>query len=184
MLMSEGALNQDELPGRLHAAGAGGMTVLSPLGTSPALLALALRRAVAAVEAAGGEATAHRLLLIAHGNAGDARGRATVEAAAAAARDAALFADVDIAFLEEAPSVSEALSGRGPPVVAVGWFAAAGRHASEDVPRLLAAAPGGDRVLWLGALGEDDTLPAVIADHVSASVAAAVAPDLSRPAQS
>lgn len=190
MMMTDGVLSREELPQRLQAAltetdkSIGTPVLLPPLGTGAAFAQLVLQRAQeAARERPGGEG-GHALLLIAHGNAADPQGRRSIERLAAMVRADGAFADVAIAFLEEAPTIIDALAAIRLPVVAVGLFAAEGRHARLDVPRLLAQAPDGQSVVWLGALGADAALPGVLNAHVSASLESGRTTERSRAAQS
>lgn len=178
MMMTDGVLSREELPRRLQAAltetgkAIGSPVMLPTLGTGVAFARLVLQRAQDAARKQPGGEGGHALLLIAHGNAADPQGRRPIERLAAMVRADGAFADVAIAFLEEAPTIADALAAIRLPVVAVGLFAAEGRHAKLDVPRALAQAPAAQPITWLGALGADAALPGVLDAYVSASLEA------------
>ena len=73
------------------------------------------------------------------------------------------FAAVRVAFLEETPSVGEVLRGIAGAAAVMGIFAGEGMHVRDDLPALLAAAPG---VIDLGSLGDEEGMAGLIADLV------------------
>ena len=100
------------------------------------------------------------------------RSAATARQHAAAIQARRLFAEVAVAFLDEPPSVAEAVAGlRAPFVAAVGFLTDAGTHGAGDVARLLRATgrPG----VYFGPIGPDPALrPLIIAQARSAQAPA------------
>lgn len=170
VFMSDGYLARNELPRRLAAAqpSAAQVTMLPPIGTSPALTRLLHRLALAAASAHGLDAAACVCVLVAHGNVDDARSREAAERHRLAIAGSRRFAGVRTAFIEEPPGVGDVVAATSAPVVLLGLFAAEGRHAGGDVPAVLAQIP--NRVLvWCGAVGADPTFADALADHVAAA---------------
>lgn len=124
-----------------------------PLGAHPGL---SRRILVAAREVAvcrGWAPAETALLLVGHGSQiNDASGN-FMRQLGDSARKGHLFAEVGVAFLSEQPGIETALADlQSPQIVAVGCFAASGRHAARDVPALLSRS---DRpVAYSGAVGE------------------------------
>ena len=148
-----------------HGAG-GDVRFCPPVGMHPRLTALIAERAVAASRRLGVRPADIELLLIAHGSL---RNPASEEAGcrqAAALRAMELFADVAVAFLDQPPHPTAVLRSLHRPVVAVGLFAAAGRHAMSDVAAAIAAAGRRD-VAYLGAIGADEAMASVIASMIA-----------------
>jgi sirohydrochlorin ferrochelatase len=116
------------------------------------------------------------LLLVGHGYAKSAASRDAArfhtEPLAATGR----FRWVDAAFLEEEPTIPDRLAARMGDVVAVGFFAAPGGHAAEDVPEALAADPrrGERRVLYTGAIGADPAMAGLIGAAAASALGGAV----------
>lgn len=137
--MAEGWFTGRELPRRLAAAGAGGLTQLRPLGTLPGLVALCAEAAAAGAQAAGFDPAASALLLAAHGSAVSRTSTLTAEATADALRARRLFARVATGYVEEAPFLADAARGLHP-AVCLPFFALAAGHVTEDVPSALAEA--------------------------------------------
>lgn len=159
--MADGYFVRTRLAGRLAAAGLRlPWTLLSPLGVDPELPHLILRQSLAAAEAAGFQSAATDLLVVGHGSQiGPASADAT-RAAAARIAAANTFRSVTTAFLEEPPSVAEALHAATEPVVVTGFFSGDGLHAGEDVPEAIAAS--GRRAVYAGPIGGDPAVAPLI----------------------
>jgi sirohydrochlorin ferrochelatase len=83
-----------------------------------------------------------------------------------------LFAEVAVAFLDERPSVAEAVAGlRAPFIAAVGFLTDAGTHGASDVARLLEATgrPG----VYFGPIGPDPAIRSLIVAQARAAQEAA-----------
>lgn len=144
-------------------------TVSQPLGLAPALPALMLRQAQAAARQAGLSQDQSDLLIVGHGSQ---LGPASADATRAAAEQVArlgTFRAVSTAFLEEPPSVEEALSLATQPVVVSGFFSEEGLHAGEDVPD--AITKSGARAIYAGAIGGDASVCEVILNDLLAYAA-------------
>ena len=165
-LMADGHLMRQVLPRALAELGGGRRIVLHrPVGDDPRLAALLEAKARTACARRGWRAADTALLLIGHGTPRAARSRASAEAQAARIAAAGRFALCEAAFLKDAPGVPETLARLdGRRCVAVGLFAEAGPHGSDDVRRLLAAA--GDAVVYAGPVGPDPRMAEVILDHL------------------
>lgn len=93
------------------------------------------------------------LLLIGHGSRINGASGGFLRGLRQDLRQWSAFGEVKAAFLSEEPGIDAALSEiASPQIVAVGCFAASGRHAARDVPALLART---ERPLaYTGAVGE------------------------------
>lgn len=153
--LADGHFVRRVVPAVLERAAGKTRTVLCPpVGTSPLLGPLVAERAEAVCRSKGLRAAETALLLVGHGTrreaASGAAGRALAGAIAAQGR----FAGVGCAFLEEPPSVAEALALLpGKAVVALGLFTADGMHGAGDVHTLLAAAQTERPVHYAGVIG-------------------------------
>lgn len=169
-LMADGYLTRELLPGALAGLGRDGRRIVvhRPVGGDPRLAALLAAKAGTACARRGWRAADTALLLIGHGTPRDPGSRASAEAQAARIAADGPFATAVAAFLEDAPGLPETLARLdGRRCVAVGLFADAGPHGSDDVRRLLAA--GGDAVVYAGPIGPDPRMVDVILDHLRAA---------------
>jgi sirohydrochlorin ferrochelatase len=113
------------------------------------------------------------VLLAGHGSA-QSPGRARALRKHAAKLDAGgRFGAVRVAYLEEPPLVAEALaSTRGYVVAVIGYLVNEGRHATYDLPGLIAAERAERGANWppvhdLGSIGADEAWPKLIMDNVT-----------------
>jgi len=111
--------------------------VLPPLGLDPGFADLVAEQ-VAAAQPPGSMLSAVNLILVAHGSTTNPGSRIATQRVAAGIRARSLFRSVRCAFLDEPPSLREASWNLPPPLTIVGLFAGDGRHASLDLPRLIA----------------------------------------------
>lgn len=140
--------------------------LLPPLGIDPGLPDLMRDHASAAAGRAGFTPAQATLLVVGHGSKfGPASADATRAAASAIAENNA-FAAVTTAFLEEPPSIADALRSLAAPVVVSGFFAGEGLHAGEDVPAAIAAS--GLPALYAGPIGNDPSVSRLILRRISA----------------
>jgi hypothetical protein len=153
------------LPRQLQCAGAfdlGRTTELLPsLASDPALAELVLDRANLIAGAHGWPPGAADLVLFAHGSTSNAASRQATEGLASAIAAKRVFACVRTAFLEEPPSLAEAVQATRAPAVVVGLFAGEGLHGG-DAPRLVKAL-GQPKVAFAGNVGGFEALPPAIA---------------------
>jgi len=135
--MADGWFSTEELPRRLRKAGAEGFRVLPAYGLDPAVRALCLARASAAV--AGMTPGAAALLLAAHGHPSDPRAAAATRAAAEELAAAGRFRELRCGFIDEAPYLAEA-ARIASPAVCLPFFAQRAGHVETDLPEALAEA--------------------------------------------
>ena len=162
MFMADGWFSQTELPRRLADAGAPPERVilLPPFGLDPLLPALCARRAVAAAAAAGIDPGAATLVFAAHGAP---RHKRPAEVTRQVARDAQRiggFARLACGFVDQPPSLVDALRVDGPAVCLL-FFATRASHVLEDLPAAVAEAGFAGPVL--PPIGLDPGLPQMIA---------------------
>jgi sirohydrochlorin cobaltochelatase len=137
-----------------------------PLGIYPGLTRLIVERAL---ERAASEKIAPKkamLLLVGHGSPKDAASRRATEGHAARARLLGAFREVRTAYLEEVPFLDDVLATLSGPTIVCGLFAAAGRHAGYDVPRIIRRR-GTPDVHYLGAIGADPAIPKLVVEIVT-----------------
>ena len=142
-----------------------------PLGEHPAL---AERIATAAGEVTAKEGWLHAetaLLLIGHGSRINKASRRAMQRLRRAVETSGVFIEVKTAFLSEEPGIETALATlESQQVVAVGCFAAAGRHAAKDVPALLATSD--KPMIYTGAIGEASWIDTLLLEQAQRGVAA------------
>ena len=145
MFMSDGYFVGQAIPRQISAAkGTNGhdcnnITVLEPLGLHRELPGLIASTAQQCIERSDLPASSHRLLLVAHGSRHDQASRQVTDAIAGDLRKMHMFADIETAFLEEAPFLEDQLRQIRGPAIAVGLFAGQGMHGGQDLPEAIAA---------------------------------------------
>ena len=124
-----------------------------PLGAHPDLSGRVLEAARGAAICRGWAPAGTALLLIGHGSQISGASGDLARQTRELARTRALFGEVETAYLSQEPDIDSALANvQCPQIVAVGCFAASGRHASRDVPEILSQT---DRpIAYSGAIGE------------------------------
>lgn len=132
-----------------------------PLGAHPDVARIAAGLGERTCRAQGWAPRRAALLLVGHGTPRDPASGDTVRRHAASLERTGRFAVVRTAFLDEPPSVAEALAGLPPmPVAAVGMFTDAGVHGEQDVPRLLAESSR--ETAYAGPLGPEPEVTGLI----------------------
>jgi sirohydrochlorin cobaltochelatase len=132
-----------------------------PLGAHEAIADILLARALRGCRARGCPPAETALLLVGHGTTRHPASGATARRHAAAIAARGPFAEVATAFLDEAPSVAEAVAGlEAPRIAAVGFLTDVGSHGAGDVPRLLRET--GRTGVYLGPIGPDPALAPLI----------------------
>jgi sirohydrochlorin cobaltochelatase len=159
------------LDGRVTRRHGRTLVYTDPVGTHPRLPAILARRAEGAARSDGRDPRACSLLLIAHGSARPGGAGATPTVIAQAIRTQDRFAEVALAFLEQAPFAADWRTlVRGDDVVVLPLLVAQGMHASEDIPPLFAGVT--DRRVRLAAnLGAEPDLLEIIAEMAEAALA-------------
>jgi sirohydrochlorin ferrochelatase len=155
--MADGYFVKTRLAERVAAAPPGlPWEIFPPLGLDPDLPGIVLRCAERAAGAAGFAPAATTLLLVGHGSKlGPASADATRSVAAALSRTG-VFSSIATAFLEEPPSVEEALRSQRGPVVVSGFFSGDGMHAGDDVPAAMAKCAV--HATYTGPIGNDSAI--------------------------
>lgn len=172
-LMAEGHATRALLP-RALAGATQDVRIARPVGVHDAMPRLIAARAETACRTRAWMPAETALLLIGHGTRRNAESGATARRHAARLATERRFATVLTAFLDEPPSVAEALADfDGKPLVAVGFFADRGSHGEDDARRLLAAAD--PAALYAGPLGCNPALVDVILDLAAEAEDAAAA---------
>ncbi len=175
--MSDGYFFKKILPQRLADYG---LTLphqyLQPLGLEAGLVNVIAAQALECASNAQIEAKQARLLLTGHGSK---FGRASANATHAAVQylktvHANTFAEIDIAFLEEAPFLGNQLADTKRTTIVSGFFNGDGLHAREDVPAALnyAATSGGCQAVYAGPVGSAPE----VSDLIQSEILAAISP--------
>lgn len=152
MFMAGGWFTRVQTPAKLAEVGAEDWQVLEPFGCDPAVHGLSVSLAR--------EAAAPELILAAHGS-----GRSSVpfDIACHVAQRIGLeagVARVAVGFIDQSPRLS-GLTGFGPDAVCLPFFAASGRHVTDDLPKAMADAGFAGRIL--PPVGLDPRVPAIVA---------------------
>ena len=151
---------------RAHPYGAH-VHITDPVGIRPEITPMIAEMGVATARAQGWRAGEVALLIVGHGTRKHARSGETARRAATTIDLDGRFAEVATAFLDEPPSVGEAVAAlRAPACVAVGFFTDAGDHGQDDVPELLAET--GAATAYAGPVGPDARMADVIARQAGA----------------
>jgi sirohydrochlorin cobaltochelatase len=144
-----------------------------PIGTHPDISRLMEARLIRHCDMYGIEPKFLAVLIVGHGSS-RAPGRAILARQHAARLEATgRFGSVRTAFLEESPFLPETLaSTRGQQVAVVGYFANAGVHVTQDLPRMIAAERAYRGTNWppvydLGMIGDDPGMANLIMDMVT-----------------
>jgi len=174
--MADGWFSRRRIPAALAEARSGGQIRLcAPVGTSPRLAVVADRLARRACRRLGIAPADASLLLIGHGTPRESTSSAAAHAMAATLARYGRYAAVATAFLEEPPSVAEAMASLpGGAVVAIGLFAADGAHGAGDAPRMAQAAAASRRLrcAYAGVIGSAPGMAGAIIERVMAAEAA------------
>lgn len=169
LFLADGYFSRVRLPDLLlAAAGSRPVRVLAPLGLDPALVGIVAGKAQAAIAQAGFAVERTTVVLLAHGSPSDPASRAATDLMAARLAEQGVFRAVRTAFLEEPPSLAQAVAEISGPVAVVGLFVGEGLHGGADVPQLLDEI-GRDALVFAGNIGRFTDL----ADIVAAAVRAA-----------
>jgi sirohydrochlorin cobaltochelatase len=165
LFLADGYFSRVRMRELVGAAAPGRVRILPPLGLDPALAALVVDKALVAVAGAGRSAADTTLVLLAHGSPRYPASRRATELMESRIDQRRIFAAVRPAFLEEPPSLAEAVAAIAGPAVVVGLFVGEGLHGGADVPQLMSeiARP---HVAFAGNLGGFADLAALVADAV------------------
>ena len=136
--------------------------ILSPLGLDRQLVPVAARAIADAIQSAGWRSSSTRILLAAHGSENGPAAAASARTFASGLAEALPCAGIDVAFVEEAPFLTdkaEEIDGR---TICLPFFAMGGEHVREDVTATLRTA--GFTGPILPALGQCPGVAVVIAN--------------------
>jgi sirohydrochlorin ferrochelatase len=139
--------------------------ILPVLGLDPALAGIAAARASAAIRPLGVAPAEAILVLMAHGSTRDSASQIATDTLAGRIGRLGLFADVRTAYLDQAPSLAEAISSSRAPAVVVGLFAGEGLHGGVDVARTIAET-GRPGIAFAGNAGNWPEIATVVARAV------------------
>lgn len=170
--MANGYFVKSVVPQRLAAWGLDlPHDILQPLGLVPDLIDIIVAQARTAAVRAHIDPIKARLLLVGHGSKyGPASANATRRAAERIARlHADVFAEVDVAFLEEAPFLGEQMTNSQRPTIVSGFFNGDGLHAGEDVPAALEEAVG--QAVYTGPVGAVPDVSDLMQSEILAALA-------------
>lgn len=133
------------------------------LGAHAGIADLLVARALKGLRAHDREPGETALLLVGHGTTRHPDSARTAKRHAAAIRERGIFAEVGVAFLDEAPAVAEAAAVFAAPFIAgVGFLTDAGQHGASDVARLMAES--GRAGVYFGPIGPDPALLPLIVE--------------------
>lgn len=140
--------------------------ILPPLGLEPALIDVIADEVGGTANARGISPKDMAVVLLAHGSTKDRASRIAAEQLADRLQERRHFRDLRVAFLEEPPSLAEAVAHVGGPVAVVGLFAGEGMHGANDAKRLVMELARKD-VILIGPVGTFAGLAGVIAAAVA-----------------
>ena len=138
--------------------------ILSPLGLDTQLVSVAARVVADAIQGEGWRSGSTRILLAAHGSENGPAAAAAARAFASGLAEALPCEGIDVAFVEEAPFLTDRaqeITGR---TLCLPFFAMEGEHVREDVTATLRNAGFSGPVL--PALGQSRGVPVVIANAI------------------
>lgn len=161
--MAEGWFTGTELPRRLDGRG----QPVAPFGVESKLPDLCARIVADTLSKQGWQAGDTALLLAAHGSQ---RSRTSADSAFAMAdqlRARIELRQITCGFVEEAPFLADAAQGQGQ-AICLPFFALRAGHVIEDIPQALEEAEFAGSLL--PPLGEDEGVPALIADRLRQAV--------------
>ncbi|MHA1165688.1 MAG: AsmA family protein, partial [Alphaproteobacteria bacterium] len=162
MFMSDGYFVGNILPERIAAARLSvPHKILKPFGLDSRVPLMMLENALRA--AASGELDPGKvdLLVAGHGSKFGPGNADATRAAAQAMAEHSPFRAIDVAFLEEAPLILEALRKHHNRSVVTGFFSGEGMHAGDDIPA--AISESGAAAIYAGPIGLDPRVPDLIA---------------------
>jgi sirohydrochlorin ferrochelatase len=173
MMMCTGWIWSTQIPHALGLSGAsangGARTVhlCDPLGHHPDLGRLVGLRAQAAARRHGLEPRETGVLIVAHGTDRDRGSQHATDRHAAELRTTGVFAEIETAYLDQAPTIPDTVASLKRPTIVAGLFATPGPHAEQDVPRLIAEGNSPNVIDYLGPIGDDERIPDIVLSIVA-----------------
>lgn len=166
VFMTDGWFTQTALPKRFNGAPA---TFLRPLGTDLALVDLAVSWLAQELEDRQWYASGTKLIVLGHGSGrSDAPARDT-RLFADRVMEKLPFADLRVGFVEEDPSLEDALGGAGGQAIALPFFATKRGHVLDDLPEAYEATAFSG--LKLDPIGLHPGIPKMVAASLKAALA-------------
>jgi sirohydrochlorin cobaltochelatase len=138
--------------------------IYPPLGFNPGLAPLLANRAQATAHDWAWPLADNHVVLIGHGTLRDP---ASAQAARMHQRAMAalnIFADVEVAFLDQPPRLDHVLAHHQGPLIGIGLFAGEGRHGASEMVEAFAASSG--LSVYCGAIGRDPGLAKLAVEHL------------------
>lgn len=168
LFASSGYFTRDRLVQILDEANNDGRDIemLTPLGLDPGLPDVVLEQARQAARGLGFDPGACTAILLAHGSKRNPASRQSTERMARAIDQLAVFRKVEVAFLEEEPSLDVAAASVAGPAVVVGLFSGEGLHGARDAPGLVARLRRHD-VVFAGIMGSAPGIADLVAQAVA-----------------
>ena len=147
----------------------GRVRLAPPIGAHDGMAGVLIERALGGCRLRDWPAAETAVLLVGHGSTRHPRSAATTRRHAAGIAGSGRFAEVAAAFLDQAPTVAEAVRKiTAPRIATIGYFSDAGNHGAVDVPRLLRQT--GRTTAYLGAIGRDPGLLRLITEQAEAAL--------------
>jgi sirohydrochlorin ferrochelatase len=162
MFMAGGWFTRVFLAAKLQGAGAQAWAILEPFGCDSAVHDLA--RDCVAEALNGQDLSRAEVLIAAHGSSKSPSPSDVAHALASKLQSDLGLARCNAAFIDQTPRLADA-TGYGEGAICLPFFASLGGHVAQDIPRALADARFGGRVL--PPLGLDGRVPALIAAAIS-----------------
>jgi sirohydrochlorin cobaltochelatase len=146
----------------------GRVRLAPPLGAHDGMAGVLIERALSGCRMRDWPAAETAVLLVGHGSTRHTRSAATTWRHAAGIDRSGRFAQVAAAFLDQTPTVAEAVKKiTAPRIATIGYFSDAGNHGAVDVPHLLRRT--GRAAAYLGTIGRDPGLLRLIAEQAKAA---------------
>lgn len=144
--------------------------ILPPLGLDRGLPELVIGHIDRAASENGLVTKSLTAVLLAHGSRRDPASREATEGIANEIAKREACRDVAVAFLEERPSLEEAVHLIKGPAIVVGMFSGDGVHGARDAPQLVAKLARGD-VIYSGVIGNAPGIEEVVGRSVVRALA-------------
>ncbi len=135
-----------------------------PLGFNPGLADLLRARAEAATGNWSWPLAENHLVLIGHGTLRDPASARAARMHQRTIADLGLFADVEVAFLDQPPRLADVLEHHQSPLIGIGLFAGQGRHGAQEMADAFERSSGPAH--YCGAIGNDPGLADLAVEHL------------------
>jgi sirohydrochlorin ferrochelatase len=164
-MMSDGFLAKQMINKTKHAIEAAGIAKpvfgSASVGTHPTIAEITLKVAVDAASAHKKNLVGLSLVMVAHGSKNAPQSRLAAETHLQTVQERGIFRATSLAFIEEAPFVTDVLRTIDGPAIVVGLFAAPGGHAIGDIAEALSEVARDD-LINAGPIGMDQDMHRLI----------------------